>query len=59
MGIIYTNVSYKPKRKSKKVVSVAPSFKEIITCPYCLKQGQYASMKRWHFEHCKQRGNLL
>lgn len=25
----------------------------IVTCPYCNKQGQYASMMRWHFDNCK------
>jgi group I intron endonuclease len=25
----------------------------IVTCPYCKKKGQEASMKRWHFKNCK------
>lgn len=24
-----------------------------ITCPHCLKEGQSANMKRWHFDRCK------
>lgn len=24
-----------------------------LVCPHCGKQGQYANMKRWHFDNCK------
>lgn len=33
-----------------------------ITCPYCNKEGGISIMKRWHFEHCRNKGeevNLL
>ena len=22
-------------------------------CPYCMKEGQFVAMKRWHFDNCK------
>ena len=28
--------------------------KEILTCPHCKKQGGGGTMKRWHFDNCKQ-----
>jgi hypothetical protein len=24
-----------------------------VSCPHCGKEGQYANMKRWHFDNCK------
>lgn len=32
-----------------------PGFSQQATCPHCLKTGQYAGMKRWHFDNCKGR----
>ena len=26
---------------------------EIVTCPYCNKQGGMYALKRWHFDNCK------
>lgn len=30
--------------------------KVVLTCPYCEKVGKAAGMRRWHFSHCKMRG---
>jgi len=29
------------------------------TCPHCLKEGQATAMKRWHFNNCKARREVL
>jgi len=29
--------------------------KNKLTCPHCDKEGQYANMRRWHFDKCKLR----
>jgi group I intron endonuclease len=57
------NKMRKPKSKShienirKAKVGLKSPIKghpdEIITCPYCNKQGGNSGMKRWHFENCK------
>ena len=26
-----------------------------VTCPYCMKEGDFLNMKRWHFDNCKKR----
>lgn len=31
----------------------------ILTCPHCLKEGQATAMKRWHFNNCKVRKEVL
>lgn len=31
-----------------------PNFKTVCKCPNCGKTGQYASMKRWHFDACSR-----
>jgi len=28
----------------------------VLTCPHCEKVGKAAGMRRWHFSHCKMRG---
>ncbi len=30
--------------------------RKVVKCPHCEKTGQYANMKRWHFENCKTLG---
>jgi hypothetical protein len=30
-----------------------PNFKSVCECPHCGKRGQYAALKRWHFDSCK------
>lgn len=30
-----------------------PNFKSVCECPNCGKRGQYAALKRWHFDACK------
>lgn len=30
------------------------TFRHIIKCPHCNKEGQKPNMLRWHFENCKQ-----
>ena len=30
-----------------------PNFKTVCECPHCGKRGQYAALKRWHFDACK------
>ena len=30
-----------------------PNFKSVCECPHCGKRGQYAALKRWHFDACK------
>jgi hypothetical protein len=37
--------------ESKKISN--PNFKSIVKCPICGKDGQFAAMKRWHFDNCK------
>ena len=27
---------------------------KIVTCPHCMKSGQYVAFKRWHFDNCKK-----
>lgn len=32
-----------------------PGFVKKAVCPHCGKEGQYAGMKRWHFDDCKEK----
>jgi len=32
---------------------------EIVKCPYCGKEGKIVTMKRYHFEKCKFKNNLI
>lgn len=32
---------------------------EIVKCPWCDKCGGLSSMKRWHFDNCKLKGNQI
>lgn len=54
---VYDN-AYTPERnekirKSKLTEEGNQSFRGKISCPNCGKVGQFASMKRWHFENCR------
>lgn len=31
-----------------------PNFKSSCECPHCGKRGQYAALKRWHFDACRE-----
>lgn len=30
-----------------------------VVCPYCNKNGQMPAMKRWHFDHCKNKSSIM
>lgn len=44
-------LSEKQKQKISDKLKGIPQKK--VTCPYCLKEGGYKNMKRWHFNNCK------
>lgn len=48
-----TDFDRNEKIRNQKLIS-NPGF-SLITCPYCMKTGQQAAMKRWHFENCKKK----
>lgn len=41
-------------KKTKENMENKP-FSLDVTCPHCGKAGQYANMKRWHLDNCKER----
>jgi hypothetical protein len=47
---VYIKKGYNSNSK-KNVVEMN---KAQVSCPHCEKEGQFANMKRWHFDNCKK-----
>ena len=47
------------KQRMSKSMSNNPanSFTQLLTCPYCGKEGQKPNLLRWHFTNCKEYKN--
>jgi len=58
MGHIGYNIGMKWSDEAKQKLSDMRKGKKqkIITCPHCGKAGGNATMPRWHFDNCKQKG---
>lgn len=44
-----------PERKEKARLRMLNQKLEEVTCPHCNKVGKGGSMRRWHFDNCKQK----
>lgn len=47
----------KPLKSSVRVRRHS-STQEVVECPYCKLQGRGGTMKRWHFDNCKNKAPL-
>jgi hypothetical protein len=58
MGCIGNSTGIKWGDEAKQKLSDMRTGKKqkIITCPHCGKDGGNATMPRWHFDNCKQKG---
>ena len=45
---------HKKKQSDRQKISEKNTFRHVVKCPYCNKEGQKPNMYRWHFENCKQ-----
>lgn len=46
------------KDKMRKSLRATLENEKIIQCPYCECQGKKGTMKRWHFDYCKNKAPL-
>lgn len=51
------NVSNKISKKLKKYFKEHKIVHTLVKCPHCNKEGKGNSMKRWHFDNCKNISN--
>jgi group I intron endonuclease len=45
---------HKQKQSNRQKTSEKNTFRHIVKCPHCNKEGQKPNMLRWHFKNCKQ-----
>lgn len=45
---------HKQKQSDRQKISEKNTFRHVVKCPHCNKEGQKPNMLRWHFENCKQ-----
>lgn len=49
----YQKIGYSDEVRRQRSETTQKRNAVTITCPHCNKSGQYANMKRWHFDNCK------
>jgi hypothetical protein len=51
------NPMYNKKHTDETLAKLSASLLALpkVTCPYCMKEGDFLNMKRWHFDNCKKR----
>lgn len=55
----HKNIVVSPETKEKLRMAKLGKLQPLSTCPHCGKVGGASNMKRWHFENCKNKGEVL